>query len=363
LGVGLRDVSDDRLADLKLKDARGVEVIALDHDGPAAKVGMKEHDVILQMNGQEVASGEQLRRMLRETPAGRKATFALSRDGQPVNVEVVLGDRSQMEQAELTELPQLIPDLSEMKNNLQNIAIPDGMEVFPDGMEVFNGGDLPSGKEFFFGNPSGVLVESMGAQLAKYFGAKDGVGLLVKEVVPDTAAAKSGFKAGDVIVRVEGQPMPNRRAWDHVLRDNSGKSVAVEILRDKHPEKLTLAVAARTKGALVPESFVLEEPEVDAQLDPQAVAEVEKAVDEVRAQMDSREFKKQLEDARTLAEQAVAEWNQHGQAELKQAQEEAQKAVEQWKQGQPDFEKQVREAAEQAKHAAEDMQLQFTPMD
>jgi membrane-associated protease RseP (regulator of RpoE activity) len=230
-------------------------------------------------------------------------------------------------------------------------------------MEVFNGSDLPSGKEYFFGNPSGVLVEGMGAQLAKYFGAKDGVGLLVKEVVPDTSAAKSGFKAGDVIVRVEGQPMPNRSAWDRVLRDNRGKSVAVEILRDKHPEKLTLPIAARTKGALVPESFTFEVPEVDAQLDPQAVAEVEKAMAGVRAQMDSPEFKKQIEDARAQAEQAVAGWNQHGQAELKQAQEEAQKAVEQWRQGQPDFEKQVREAAEEAKRAAEEMRLQVTPMD
>ena len=32
LGVGLKDVADDRVAALKLKDARGVEVIALDHD-------------------------------------------------------------------------------------------------------------------------------------------------------------------------------------------------------------------------------------------------------------------------------------------------------------------------------------------
>ncbi len=76
LGVGVQDLSDDRVTALKLKQAGGVEVVALDHDGPAAKAGIHEHDVILQMNGQEIAGAEQLRRMLRETPAGSQGGFS-----------------------------------------------------------------------------------------------------------------------------------------------------------------------------------------------------------------------------------------------------------------------------------------------
>ena len=73
LGVDITDVTPERLAALKLKDEHGVEVTIVDQDAPAGKAGIKEHDVILTMNGTTVDSGTQLRRMIRETPAGRRA--------------------------------------------------------------------------------------------------------------------------------------------------------------------------------------------------------------------------------------------------------------------------------------------------
>ena len=82
LGIETRDVSEDQLGVLKLKDARGAEITNLDHDGPACKAGMRMHDVILQMNGQMVESEDQLRRMLKEMPVGRSVSFVVSRDGQ-----------------------------------------------------------------------------------------------------------------------------------------------------------------------------------------------------------------------------------------------------------------------------------------
>ena len=61
LGVDTRDVTADRLADLKLKEEHGVEVTLVDQDAPAGKAGIKEHDVILTLNGNQVESVEQLR--------------------------------------------------------------------------------------------------------------------------------------------------------------------------------------------------------------------------------------------------------------------------------------------------------------
>ena len=51
LGVDTRDVTPDRLGDLKLKEEHGVEVTMVDQDAPAGKAGLKEHDVILNLNG------------------------------------------------------------------------------------------------------------------------------------------------------------------------------------------------------------------------------------------------------------------------------------------------------------------------
>src|SRR5258708_40378952 len=68
LGVETRDVSEDQLGVLRLKDARGAEITNLDHDGPACKAGMRMHDVIVQMNGQAIENEDQLRRLLRDMP-------------------------------------------------------------------------------------------------------------------------------------------------------------------------------------------------------------------------------------------------------------------------------------------------------
>ena len=53
----------------------------MDHDGPAGKMGLREHDVVVQMNGAAVTGEEVLRRMLRDTAPGRTVTLLLSRDG------------------------------------------------------------------------------------------------------------------------------------------------------------------------------------------------------------------------------------------------------------------------------------------
>ena len=80
LGVDTRDVTPDRLAPLHLKDERGVEVTMVDQDAPAGKAGLKEQDVILTLNGTDVQSVEQLRRMIRETPPGREIGRASCRE-------------------------------------------------------------------------------------------------------------------------------------------------------------------------------------------------------------------------------------------------------------------------------------------
>src|SRR5579859_7967770 len=93
LGVDISDVTTERLSALKLKEEKGVEVTMVDQDAPAGKAGLKEHDVILTMNGSAIESGAQLRRMIHETPPGRIVTFGLSRDGQPMSVKVQLADK------------------------------------------------------------------------------------------------------------------------------------------------------------------------------------------------------------------------------------------------------------------------------
>src|ERR1017187_284720 len=86
LGVDVRDVNADQLGALKLREARGAEIILVDHDAPAGKAGLREHDVVLQMNGQAIEGQDQLRRMLHDSPPGKTITLVISRDGQQMTV-------------------------------------------------------------------------------------------------------------------------------------------------------------------------------------------------------------------------------------------------------------------------------------
>src|SRR2546423_12510384 len=95
LGVDITDVTSERLSALKLKEEKGVEVTMVDQDAPAGKAGIKEHDVILTLNGAALESGAQLRRMIRETPPGRVGTLGPRRDGPPAPVQVRQGGRRQ----------------------------------------------------------------------------------------------------------------------------------------------------------------------------------------------------------------------------------------------------------------------------
>lgn len=238
LGVVCADVTNDQAAALKLKQATGAEVLNVDRDAPAGKAGIRAHDVILQMNGQNVAGEEMLRRMLRETPAGHAVTFLISRDGQRQTMKVTLANRAVLEQ-EAWSQPMIIP-------------APEDDDTY-----VLEG---PSGHGFgsgFFGmlglgSPSiGVELDALGPQLADYFGVKDGQGLLVKRVAENSPALRAGLKAGDVIIRANGQKMATLGEWMKMLHANRGKPIPIEFIRDRKQQTVTLQTATGKHHSLL----------------------------------------------------------------------------------------------------------------
>src|SRR5450631_4089976 len=109
LGVSLRDISPEQFATLKLKEARGAEIVLVDHDAPAGKAGLREHDVVLQMNGQAIEGRDQIRRMLHDSPPGKTITLIISRDGQTTSITTQMATQEEVErQASEQHLP--VPD-------------------------------------------------------------------------------------------------------------------------------------------------------------------------------------------------------------------------------------------------------------
>jgi membrane-associated protease RseP (regulator of RpoE activity) len=236
MGVDIADVSAERLGELKLKEEHGAEVTMVDQDAPAGKAGLHEHDVIVSLNGAAVESAAQLRRMIKETPAGRVVNLGISRDGQPMTIKVQLADRHKSMTWE--------PNGGEYNFNIPKIpSIPDF--------------DLPvSVVVVHSGLRSGLMVENITPQLGDFFGVKGGKGVLVRNVEKGSRGEKAGFRAGDVVVKVNSQPVHDTSDFTHALRSSSNGTAAVTVIRDKKEQNLTLTIPEKKdSGSLLEESF------------------------------------------------------------------------------------------------------------
>src|SRR5271163_2479937 len=91
LGVESQEISSEKAKELKLPAERGVLLERIVPDSPAAKAGLKDNDVITEINGQRVEGASQFRRMIHEIPAGRSVQFTVWRDGRAQTVSVTLG--------------------------------------------------------------------------------------------------------------------------------------------------------------------------------------------------------------------------------------------------------------------------------
>jgi len=293
LGVGLNDVDTSRATALKLKDARGAEIIVIDQDAPAAKAGLKVHDVVVQMNGQQVESVEQFRRMLRETPPGRTVALVAMRDGQPVNLSVQLADRAAIAKQSIVGLGD---------ENLPSVVADDPGYPQVLVMPKHSSGFLDP----FFGHNRyyvGVDVQPLTSGLAEYFGVKNGSGLLVGNVFANSPAAVAGMKPADVIQKVNGQPIASLSDWERAIRTFHGKQVQVTVIRDKKEQTLSMVAGEVKTGS------ELQLPEVEP-FGPQVVAELRDGLSGIDAVAIDQQVKQAMQiDSEALkkvqAEQAV----------------------------------------------------------
>ena len=90
LGVQVRDVQSDELADLGLKSAQGAFVASVQNGSPAAKAGIRAGDVITAFNGRPVLDSSDLPPLVGALKPGSKAQVAVLRDGRRQSVPVVL---------------------------------------------------------------------------------------------------------------------------------------------------------------------------------------------------------------------------------------------------------------------------------
>jgi serine protease Do len=218
LGVNLAEIDSNRAKELKLKEAYGVEITRVEENSPAEKAGIKPGDVVLEYNSQRVEGMEQFGRMVRETPPGREVKLTIGRDGKTQTLTAVVASR----RSRAFEFPQ-------------EFTVPAIPPI-----------DIPQIYTATRTARLGVEAEALGDQLANYFGVKQGA--LVRAVLDNSPAQKAGFRAGDVITKVDGTAVSSPAELSNAVRmANSKRSYAVEIMRDRKPLTLTVQVEDRSE--------------------------------------------------------------------------------------------------------------------
>jgi serine protease Do len=226
LGVGVIELTDDQVKALNLKDDHGVQVKRVEENSPAAKAGLKENDVILEVNGKAVENIDQFIRSIAEEQPGTKVDLTVWRSGARQTLSATLDAR---------------PFNPFFGFNGTEPVMPPMPPIPPGFGDSFSGLPGSAPRVGFEGEP-------LSPQLAEFFGVKQGV--LVRTVDPKTPAEKAGLKAGDVVVKVNGTPVTSPREISGLVRMSRGKTTSFFVVRNK--KEITLDVEVAPSGDRVP---------------------------------------------------------------------------------------------------------------
>jgi len=88
LGVMIQPMTQDLAQQFGVKTNEGVLVAGVSLDSPAAKVGFKAGDVIVEFAGKAVASPQELQGLVEQSPIGKEQTVVVLRDHKRVELKV-----------------------------------------------------------------------------------------------------------------------------------------------------------------------------------------------------------------------------------------------------------------------------------
>lgn len=94
LGVGLQDIGQDWVSELKLSNTDGALVGSVQRKSPAFQAGLRQYDVIVDLNGTKIKNSQELITKVQGTKVGDKVTLGIIRDGKRTEVAVTVGDKN-----------------------------------------------------------------------------------------------------------------------------------------------------------------------------------------------------------------------------------------------------------------------------
>ena len=224
------------------EDAKdGVHVQSVTPGGPASDAGLKSGDVIVGIDGKNLRSAEKrpsasLVEHMRTRKPGDKVKLEYLRDGKTQTAEITT---EAFGPGHMMAMP--------------NVRPPMGVHAIPP----LEGGPFTMAFRGFGGAEFlDMELVTLTPKLGRYFGTDKGV-LVVR--APGSGDLK--LEEGDVIVDIDGRKPQNGGHALRILRSyQPGEKVTLNVLRDRKPVKLAVAVPERAQHEPEEGAFFFDEP-------------------------------------------------------------------------------------------------------
>lgn len=223
LGVEIQDVTNKLKEKKNLSVDRGAYILGVVEDSPAEEAGIQKGDVIVKFGEEAVDDGEELTDAVRAVKPKTKVKVEINRKGEKKIVDVVVGKM---------KTPEAFA-FNFNDDGMRWLSPPPGVPKLGKkfNIRVFTNSDV-----------QGLQLQPLTKQLGEYFGAPKGKGVLVAEVEKESGAEKAGFKAGDVITKIEGNNIKDIDDIHNELSDFDGKEASFEIIRNGKTTTLKMPI-------------------------------------------------------------------------------------------------------------------------
>ncbi len=98
VGIGLSDIDRTWTKELKVDSTDGALITQVYKGTPADRAGLKVYDVVLEAGGKKIQRTAQLIEIIKAAKVGERLNMTVSRDGQKIEVGVIIADKNAQQQ-------------------------------------------------------------------------------------------------------------------------------------------------------------------------------------------------------------------------------------------------------------------------
>jgi serine protease Do len=210
LGVQIQEVTPELARGFGLAKPAGALVAGLSADGPAARAGFAQGDVILTVNGHDVGRMRDLPLVVAEMPVGRSAVVSVWRHDREIILRPVIG--------QMPESPETV-DLGQGENEVPQkspIDVTAGLKLAPLTAEQRRRQRIPS-------NINGVVVTAIGVDSP--FSELD----LVPGDVIQTIDQQAVASPGDALAKIESAAASANKTVMLINRHGTSRYLALSL--------------------------------------------------------------------------------------------------------------------------------------